>query len=378
MRVLHIIDSAGVYGAEVMLLDLMKAQGNLGVRPTLGSIGRKGQAQKDIEREADRLGVDVVRFTAFNGPDVGAGRRIAGHARSHAFDVIHTHGYKGSILLGFLPRSARPTPMIRTLHGWTNTRTFSRRGIYQKLDVLSLRRAEAVVAVSRGMLERPPLRGNRRLDVRVIENGIAPPKWRTLEADFDEVTRFCDAGGFVIGAIGRLSREKGYHHLIEAAGILVERGVEARLVIIGDGPARGSLDALIAERGLRGRVLLAGYREDARQYLPCLDVCAMSSLTEGLPITLLEAMHAGVAVVATAVGGIPELLEDGEAGLLVEPGAPKAMAGAIERLHRDPALRETLSGEAGRIAAGRYSARAMARAYLGVYEEMIGERETAR
>ncbi|MBI4720432.1 MAG: glycosyltransferase [Chitinivibrionia bacterium] len=372
MRVLHVIDSGGMYGAETMLLGLASEQRALGVEPVIGSIGRNGQPEKPIESEARARGIPVVRFTAFNGPDIRAAAAIIGYAKRRSIDLIHTHGYKGNILLGFIPRRMRTVPMLRTLHGWTNTRCFSKGRIYQILDVLSLRFTESVVAVSRGMLERKPLKGASHLAVIVIENGIAPPARKECAQDAsDDIAAFRRSGSFIMGSIGRLSREKGYRHLLSALELLVAGGADAKLVVIGDGPERREIERAAGKLGLRERILLPGYKADAKRYIRHFDVYVLSSLTEGLPIAILEAMHAGTPVVATAVGGVPDLLLNGEAGLLVPPADPRALADAVKKLMQDRGLAGELSRRAQEVVRSKYSLEAMARSYLEAYRDVI-------
>jgi glycosyltransferase involved in cell wall biosynthesis len=372
MRVLHIIDSGGVYGAETVLLSLAEEQRKHGLVPVLGSIGRSGQREKPIEAQARRRNIPIVRFSAFGGPDLGAALAIVRYAKRESIDLIHTHGYKGNILLSFVPRRMRTIPILRTLHGWTNTKRFSKGALYQMLDVLSLRRTEAIVAVSRGMLEDRRLRGLANRPIAVIENGIEAPVWKQDQLDIsDDIAAFFHDGRFVVGSIGRLSPEKGYRHLIAALGLLIQAGMDVKLLVIGEGPERRALENLAGGLGIRERVLLPGYREDAKQYIPRFGAYALSSMTEGLPVTLLESMHAKTPIVATAVGGVPELLRHGAAGLLVPPADPRRLAGAVRRLIEDTALREELSGNAWDIARSGYSAEAMARSYRDAYEAVV-------
>jgi glycosyltransferase involved in cell wall biosynthesis len=262
--------------------------------------------------------------------------------------------------------------MLRTLHGWTNTRRFSRGKLNQILDVMSLRFTESVVAVSRGMLEHKPLKGAKNLAITVIENGIAPPVWKDpAQNGSDEIAAFCRDGAFIVGSIGRLSREKGYRYLVSALEPLVAGGADVKLVIIGEGPERRDLERRAGELGLRERVLLPGYKEDAGRYIALFDAYVLSSLTEGLPIAILESMHAETPIVATAVGGVPELLLNGEAGLLVPPADPRALAGAVNRLLRDGALAGELTRRAKAIVCSKYSPETMARSYLEAYENVM-------
>jgi glycosyltransferase involved in cell wall biosynthesis len=160
-------------------------------------------------------------------------------------------------------------------------------------------------------------------------------------------------------------------YLIDALKILIEKGIDARLVIIGEGGLRKTLERKILEYGLTNRILLPGYREEARNYLPHFNLFAMSSLTEGLPITILEAMQARVPIVSTAAGGLPEVLSEGETGLLVEFCNSIALADAIERIVNDKDLSRALTEAAYYRVTTNFNSEAMARKYLDIYQTLI-------
>jgi glycosyltransferase involved in cell wall biosynthesis len=160
---------------------------------------------------------------------------------------------------------------------------------------------------------------------------------------------FPDAPGIatiVLGA-GRLSPEKGFSVLIDAAASLVGLDRSTGVVLFGDGPERAELEQRIASLGLRERFVVPGFRPDLDRLIGAADVVVLPSFTEGLPNVALEASAAGVPVVATSVGGTPEVITDGETGILVPPGEPAALATGIAELLRDPAMRGRM-GAAGR------------------------------
>jgi glycosyltransferase involved in cell wall biosynthesis len=154
--------------------------------------------------------------------------------------------------------------------------------------------------------------------------------------------------------VGRLITQKGHADLLRAWSLLGDGRRNAVLVVLGEGSERPALEALAAALGLTGSIRFAGFREDAASLLPALDLLAHPSLFEGLPNAVLEAMAAGLPVVATAIPGNDELIRDGETGLLVPPGDPPALARALGRLLGDPALRAALGDRArARILAER-------------------------
>jgi glycosyltransferase involved in cell wall biosynthesis len=151
---------------------------------------------------------------------------------------------------------------------------------------------------------------------------------------------------FRVGAVGRLSPEKGFDVFVRAAAIVARHRPDVSFVLYGEGPLRPALEELIRREGLVGRFVLGGFRQDLPAVLPQLDVAVSSSHTEGLPVALLEAMAAGLPVVATRVGGTPEVVADGVTGLLVPPNDPAALAAKVMALLDDP--RRAAMGEAGR------------------------------
>lgn len=370
MRVLHVIDSGGVYGAEIMLLNLMHEQRAQGIEPVLCSIGEPGTTNKPLELRADQGGFEVLRLRMRKGLNLRGALAIARLGREDRCDLFHTHGYKGNILLGCLPRRLRRLPMIATLHGWTGLNGYNKLAAYQWLDALMLRRADAVIMVNKAIAKHRLFQHIRAKELYVIENGI--PLWEHQSECFEpepHISNFCK-GSFIIGSIGRLSPEKGYLYLIQALAILRARGLPVKLVIIGEGKHRERLMREIEQKELGAYVLLPGYQENAARYLGLFDVFVLSSLSEGLPITLLEAMAQRTPVIATRVGGMPDVLTDRDTGLLVSPRQPEALADAIATLQHDAAFAGNLCQRARETVIRQYSSSQMAQKYFEIYNAL--------
>lgn len=369
MKILHVIDSEGVYGAEVVVLTLMAEHGALGHDPWLCSIGATGIAEKPLETEALRRGLKVFKVRMRNGPNLIGAIQLLRLAKQGGFEIIHSHGYKSNILLGFVPGRLRGIPLVATVHGWTSSGRFSRLIVYEWLDRMSLRFMDVIVLVSRTMQSKVKMRTENQARVMVIHNGI-PPSFElpSQPSPDEEISTFC-RDSFTLGSVGRLSPEKGYEVLIRAVNTLVGRGLPIKLVILGEGQERTRLERLIADCGLTERVSLPGYKHNARDYIPLFDVFVLSSFTEGLPITLLEAMGSARPIVATKVGSIPDVLDGGKAGLLVDPNQSAALADALESMVNDGKLRQSLARRAGELFSEQYSSRRMAEQYLCAYEK---------
>jgi glycosyltransferase involved in cell wall biosynthesis len=372
LKIFHLIDSGGLYGAETMLLSLMAEQVRLGLVPILGSIGNGEIAEKPVEAEAIRRGFTVRKFRFADGPNVRGAFEILRCCRTERADIIHSHGYKPNILLGFMPGIVRKVPMIATLHGWTGHSGGLKMRLYENLDAWSLRLMDEVVVVSDAMLAHPRLRGlGRRGRLRVVHNGIPAARENGAAGLDPSIVDFCN-GRYTVGSLGRLSPEKGYDHLIEAMGLLRDEGMDVNLVIIGEGSERGFLEERARELGLEGRVLLPGFREDGRAYLPCFGTFVLSSFTEGLPMTLLEAMQAWVPIVATRVGGIPGVIESGREGILVAPGDARALAEAVAEIRKNKKSSEQMVSNAEAKVRELYSVEQMTNEYVRCYRKAIG------
>ncbi len=382
MKILHLIDSAGLYGAEVMLLHLIAEQIKQGLQPIIASIGEKGIDEKPLEKEAKKRGYRVEKFRMAPGPNYLGALNILRFAWHEGIDILHSHGYKGDILFGFIPGKIRRIPIITTVHGYTSTGNgFSRMRAYEWLDSKALRFMDTVVFVSNAMKSDPRFKHLNPSKVHVIHNGIplttsdspshAPSFSASDAADLDQhILHFC-TNTFTLGSIGRLSPEKGYIYLIKALKIIRDKGHDVRLVIIGEGGERPKLETEISRLGLNDHVLLPGYRANASSYLPYFDVFVLPSLTEGLPMTILEAMRAGIPIIASGVGGIPEIMHFGKGGVLANPGEVEHLAEAAIFLWHQEESRRNFVEKSKRNFYEHYTSQAMAVGYRRLYRHLM-------
>ena len=374
LRILHTIDSAGIYGAETVLLSLAVEQHRRGHEPILLSIGNPGSGEKPLEAEARRRGLACVPLRMRDGLNLRGAREIVALAAEQRIDVIHSHGYKTNILLGLMSSSARGRPVVATLHGWTAKSPWSKLGLYRFLDQRLLGRLNSVVLVSERLKSARAVQALDPERLTVIPNGIELDATPGAGAsNFDELARrireFAQRVGMIVGAVGRLSAEKNFSALIEAMDLALSRGAQFGLVLLGNGPEFDSLRKNVEDRGLAGKVLMVGYVADARNYIGLFDVLAMPSLTEGLPITLLEAMSKNLPVIATSVGDIPAVL--GDLGVLVPPGDADALARAIYQFVAEPEkFRRAASSGQARVRE-QFSAAAMFERYDKVYRRAL-------
>jgi glycosyltransferase involved in cell wall biosynthesis len=244
-------------------------------------------------------------------------------------DVICTHGYKPAILATLL-KSQWGIPLVMYARGHTGEN--AKVGFFEVFERWSMRRADRIVAVSRGYAEILQSKGIPARQISVVPNAVDLSRFQGNGRDPLQKRRELGFAPdeFLIATVGRLSPEKAQGDLITAFGQVMPAFPKARLLIVGDGPLRPVLEEK-ARLLPAGRVRFLGFRRDVHEIMPMIDLFALSSLTEGLPNVILEAFSCGKPVVASAVGGVPELVEHGVSGLLVPPGQPEELAQAIAR-----------------------------------------------
>src|SRR5262249_51385632 len=242
--------------------------------------------------------------------------------------LLCCHGYKAN-LVGRWAARRLGIPVVAVSRGWTGENLRVR--LYEQLDRVHLRWMNHVVCVSQAQAAKVAAAGGPASRLSVIYNAVEMERFGG--ADPGEQDRlaalFATPPRRIVGAAGRFSPEKGFDILLQAAEVVCRRDSSVGFAIFGDGSLRPRLEAELAALRLNGRVILPGFRRDLDAVLPCLDVLVLPSYTEGLPNVVLEAFAAGVPVVATAVGGTPELVRQDVNGLLVPPGDPSALTGAL-------------------------------------------------
>lgn len=375
MKVLHLIDSGGLYGAEKMLLNLVQEQLNQGLEPMILSAGEPHIAEKPIESEAKRLGLPVTAWRMAPGLNLKEARRILRWAQEEKYQLLHSHGFKFNVLIGLFPKFLRKIPSIATLHGYVHARRFSKMWVYECIDRIAIYRMDGVVLVGEAMKGEIPERLRASPNIRVIPNGlnIADLKKRSTIALEDRIQQFISSHELMILGIGRLSREKGFDHLLRAFRKVKGEFPGAGLLLVGEGKQRDSLESLTEELGLSEAVLMPGYCSNVPALLKQARLLAMPSLTEGLPITLLEAMAIETPVLVSAVGEMPKVLGYGEGGHITQSIESAELADAmIAQLHSSAPRKKT---EWSAQAVERdYSAEAMANNYLSLYNTVAGQK----
>jgi glycosyltransferase involved in cell wall biosynthesis len=347
MNVVHLMASPFIGGPERQVLGLARAL-RPECRTDLLSFGESGRARPFLE-QARQDGFNAVELRQ-NFPSLRrAAAEVAWYLRRQGADILCTSGYKPDLVGWWAARQAA-IPVVAIAHGWTGVTLKVR--FYEMLDALVMRWHDAVVCVSEAMATRVRRAGVPRRKIVVIRNAVDTTPFDNPGPDCraDVERFFARPPARIVGAAGRLSPEKGFDVLVDAAALVCQAHPDIGFVVFGDGPLRQALTERIAQRGLAGRFILTGFRHDLERLLPGLDLAVLSSHTEGLPVAVLEAQAASVPVVATAVGGTPEVVVEGVTGYLVPPADPAALAGKIvHALAAGPRLREMGERAAQRI-----------------------------
>ncbi|WP_420195633.1 glycosyltransferase [Marinobacter sp. GH_1] len=373
MKVLHLIDSGGLYGAERMLLTLAAEQLAQGLSPMILSAGEPQIGDKPIETEARRLKIPVTPWRMKPGFNLQGSAEIIWWARAEGFQLLHSHGYKFNVLMGLWPERTRKLPLVATLHGYVKGPRYTKSWLYESIDRMVLTRMRQVVLVSEAMRQQVPKRIAHSDRTSVVANGLSTQSVREMaNRPIPEAIETFIAGcdGFILG-VGRLSAEKGFDRLIAAFAVLRTQHPRLGLVIVGEGKQRAALEEQAKALGISEGVLLPGYVQPVPPLMKRALVLCMPSLTEGLPITLLEAMTLEVPVVACDVGEIANVLGQGKGGCVFRYRDPEALAAELESVVSGGAEVSERLRWASQRAESDFSGRSMAERYRQIYERAV-------
>lgn len=368
-RVLQLISSGGQYGAENMLLALAAQLQRDECHTVVGVFCNLHRPNTQVLAGAAEMGLVTEVIECKARIDLGAVGRIRRVIRKHGITVLHTHGYKAD-LYGYLAARGEAVPIMATCHNWPG-KSLSLR-VYSFLDRLVLRRFPVVAAVSENVVAK--LRSFRVDEgrIRLVPNGIPVETFRRAQPKLrDELGA---PARKIIGAVGRLDVQKGFQDLLRAAATVLKSFPDALFVIVGEGPYRSELEQLARNLQIEQNVHFTGQRQDMPEVYASFDVFVLPSFVEAMPLTILEAMAAARPVIATRVGAIPDVVTDGQAGLLVAPGEASELARTIVRVLSEPGLSSRLAACAEDRAARLFSAEAMARNYRELYEGLLERR----
>lgn len=368
MRVLFCTDNFGIGGTELNAVRTAEALVRHGVHVEVAAL----QAEGPLRARYDAAGIKVHDFPLANlyGPGaVRQGLRLASMIRSGRFDVIHCHDIYTNIFAGFWARRGGASAVIASRRWGLD----STQGRLETLNRVAQRRSTKVLANSSevaGMVRGDGVRGDR---VAVLPNFVEPDAF--IAPDVAEAAAWRSSHGIpedavLLGIVARLAPVKNHDSLLRAVAQIAPAHPRLHLAVIGDGPLRASLEQLARELGISGRVHFTGMVPHRPNVSHNLDLVALSSLSEGFPNTVAEAMAAARAVVATSVGGIRDVVVDGETGVLVPAEDTKALANALAQRLADPAGTSRMGVRGREVAAERFSEDGVISRLISLYQEL--------
>jgi glycosyltransferase involved in cell wall biosynthesis len=374
VHVLTLVDHLSTTGgAERLALDIATRLSPSHFRSTLcASRSTDAQTSTDVKQALERMreaGVAFLPLGRRRRSEVLPWRRLAAYIRRERVDVVHAHMFGSNLWGTVIGRLTGVPVVVAHEHTWS----FEGEPLRRLLDrELIARWSDGFICVSRAdrrkMIEIERIPAER---IRFIPNGIAPrapTPGRDLRAELGV------GSGPLVGAVGSLRAQKAYDVLIQAAARLRKDHPDLHVLIAGGGPEQARLEALISELGLGDIVFLLGRRLDTPDILAELDVAVCASHFEGSPLAVMEYMEAGLPIVATRVGGIPDLIDDGVHGLLVEPDSPIVLAQAIEDLLNDRSRASALGAHARERRRREFDLDVMVHNVEALYDELLAAR----
>jgi len=376
MKVLHLINTLSVGGAELHLLTLCRFLKARNVDIVVACLREKVTDSRSLRPDFERQGIRVIDLQADSRYDSRFLGRIVKSVKAEQPDILHTHLPRADLAGAFASIFVANVVWVCSVHA-IYSNDWSGRWSMPLFDYL-WRRADKIVCISHAVRDWLVGRGMPASKAKVVYYGIEPELFARARVNLRQQWGFADEA--IVGSIGRLEPRKGHDVLIRAMPELCRFVPNARLLIAGHDPwgYGKNLVQLIDSLHLQQQVRLVGFQSDVVSFLKAIDVFAFASLSEGFGQVIVEAMAAGKPVVASKIPPLTEIALDGDTGLLVDRGDPKAFAGAITRLLREPIERERM-GTLGRERVKKFfSADRMCHETISLYESVLEQRSALK
>jgi len=361
MRILHIISSGGMYGAEAVILNLSRTLNEQGHTSLLGIFANSSNPNLQLHERALAEDIESHLIPCNGQVDRTVPATIRALAATTRADLIHAHGYKADVYVYFAMRKTG-IPLVSTCHTWYDDNLLL--WLYGVIDRRILRRYQAVIAVSDEVRDRLLDAGVPPDRVHFVRNGI---DLRPFTNAVPSLRHLAVPGSLLIGWVGRLTHDKGPDLFVRAIAQLRPEFPDARYILVGEGPYRPQVERLITDFALDDDVHLLGQRQDMPAVYASCDLMVSSSRQEGLPMAILEGMASSLPWVAPSVGAIPLAIHDGQNGILIPPENVDVLANSMARMMRDSEERGRTGAAAHRLTKSEFSAERMSEDYLGVY-----------
>lgn len=370
IRIVHIMATPSFSGPDATVLSIFEKLDPVRYRNYLIFLNSPGTVNQLLVERSRSLGIETVSFDTRGKINLLTLKKIISFTRKNRIQILHPHNYKTDIL-AYLASRFYPVKCVSTLHGFVNRNRKMR--FYRRLDLKILKHFDRVKVVSRPLYSLAESVGICPDKLSLIPNAIDLALMVSGETEQESIRKefTLNKKQPLIGMIGRLDKEKNPGLILDILPELIRLFPDLKCFFVGEGSLRGDLIRRAEEMGLNSMAVFTGYREDARTIISLLDVVIIPSWTEGIPKTLLESMAFEKPVVATRVGGVPDVIRDGKNGFLVPPGDPRVMADKVAFLLADSELRHRM-GIAGRdLMVNEYSDRRMVSQMDEFYEKVL-------
>lgn len=366
-KVLHLRATGQLLGAERVVLELADLLPKHGYEPFIGVPVEMHKSEPELIGSARQQGSSVVTFPIKHAFDLGIARNIRQFVRENDIEIIHSHGYREDLYALMARTQAK---LIATNHLWK--RTTLKLKLYACMDAILLKFFHAVVAVSRPVKTDMQNAGISNNKLSIVANGIntslysSPVSRDTALRSFD-----IPVDSVVVGTLSSLTAEKGIDYLLNALPKILQNAPNIHCLIVGSGEQRANLESLVHKLNIAGKVTFGGRQSDINRVLSAMDIFALPSLNEGLPMALLEAMAAGKAIVATDVGDVGTAIGN-EAGKLIPPASSDELSQAIINLATNKEVRKKLADSARTAVNKHFSSESMTASYVDLYNSLLG------
>ncbi|PHR94616.1 MAG: glycosyl transferase family 1 [Blastopirellula sp.] len=322
-----------------------------------------------LRTRAEHLGAPLVEIDDRGALDWRVIRDLLRVCREKKVAIWHAHDYKSN-LFGLIIQRFWPMKLVTTVHGWVQHT--SRTPLYYFIDKQCLYYYHTVVCVSEDLRDEVLTKKVANENCHLIHNGIDTKRYyRQKSVEEAKKELGADPNRFLIGAVGRLSPEKGFDLLIQAANRLIKKGHDISVWIAGEGDAKEALQQQIKDAGLEDRIRLLGHINDPATFYQAMDLYVLSSLREGLPNVVLEAMAFEAPIVATKVAGVPFLIEHEKTGLLVDLDSVDELESGIERMYSSPELQKSCTANARTYLEENYSFERRMQKVAALYDQLL-------
>ncbi len=356
IKILQVVTELAIGGAQDHIIYLCDLLDKNKFHVTMLS-GTQSTSEKDCIDDVRRKNIHLIQLSQMTRQinplqDLQAVLRMTVYIRRERFDIVHTNSSKAGILGRFAAKLAGVPVIIHTVHGWAHHDYMSwwRRSLYIILERISATYTDRLIAVSELNVEKGLNdKIGKRHKYSVIRSGIDLDKFRRSDIDvnYEKKKWNINPSGKVVGSVTRFFPQKSPYDFIRMANEILKNYNNTTFVLVGDGPLRDTIESLIADFKISNKVILTGFRSDIPELLSMMDIFVLTSLWEGLPRVLLQAMVMGIPIVATQVDGVPEAVMHGQNGFLVPPRDFHALAERTLQLIQNPTLVKKM-GEAGK------------------------------